>query len=383
MAHLYVIAGHGAGDPGASSYGYTEAERVRALAKRLAAIGGSSVTVADMNRNWYADKGISSLSIPKNWQIIELHMDGASPSARGGHVIIKSGYNPDLYDTALAQFIGRFTPGRANTIVGRSKLANVNRAAKKGYSYRLLECGFITNKEDLNKVNSHMDDLARGILSAFGIILSVKAGWVHDKNGWWYRNADNSYPKNRWKQIGNDWYWFDSRGYAIHDTWKELKGEWYYFKRDCRMVTGWRKVDNKWYFMNRQAYANHPEGAMCDGWLLDGRYWYYLNPYTGGPHGSMCTGVRDIGNYTYYLRPEKDGTYPEGSMVTGWEKLNNCWYYFNLSDGSVPVGAMLKCKWVETDGKKYYLKSDGKMAANETLTIENKEYAFNASGALI
>jgi len=68
MAHLYVIAGHGAGDCGAVGYGYTEAERVRALASRLSALGGGNVTVADMNRNWYADNGIMSLNIPKDWQ---------------------------------------------------------------------------------------------------------------------------------------------------------------------------------------------------------------------------------------------------------------------------------------------------------------------------
>ena len=95
MAHLFVIAGHGAGDSGAVGYGYTEAERVRALAGRLSALGGSNVTVGDTSRNWYADKGISTVSIPKSWQIIELHMDGASASARGGHVIIKSEYKPD------------------------------------------------------------------------------------------------------------------------------------------------------------------------------------------------------------------------------------------------------------------------------------------------
>ena len=95
MAHLFVIAGHGAGDCGAVGYGYTEAERVRYLVARLAALGGSNVTVADMNRNWYADNGIMSLNIPKDWQIVEFHMDSASAAANGGHVIIKEGYNPD------------------------------------------------------------------------------------------------------------------------------------------------------------------------------------------------------------------------------------------------------------------------------------------------
>lgn len=90
-------------------------------------------------------------------------------TAKGGHVLIKEGYNPDQYDTALANFIGSFFPGRANKVVGRAHLANVNCAATKGYSYRLLENGFISNHKDLNKFNSQIDDLARGILKAFGI----------------------------------------------------------------------------------------------------------------------------------------------------------------------------------------------------------------------
>ena len=65
MAHLYVIAGHGAGDSGAVGNGYTEAERVRALANRIKALGGDNVTLGDVNRNYYADNGISKLSIPK------------------------------------------------------------------------------------------------------------------------------------------------------------------------------------------------------------------------------------------------------------------------------------------------------------------------------
>ena len=173
MAHLLVIAGHGAGDSGAVGHGYTEAERVRYLASRLAVLGGNNVTIADTNRNWYADKGISSLNIPKSYEILELHMDSASASAKGGHVIIKGGVAADQYDNKLADFITSFFPGRSNSIVGRSDLANAKRAAKKGYSYRLLENGFITNAEDLNKFNAKTDDLARGILNAFGIVASA------------------------------------------------------------------------------------------------------------------------------------------------------------------------------------------------------------------
>ena len=169
MTKLFVIPGHGAGDPGATGYGYNEAERVRALATKLKEYGGDNVLLADFNRNYYADNGISTLNIPKDYQILELHMDSATASAKGGHVIIKSGFTPDKYDTALANFITSYFPGRSNKIIGRSDLANPNRAANKGYSYRLLETCFISNQNDINKFNNNLDEIAKGILKSFDI----------------------------------------------------------------------------------------------------------------------------------------------------------------------------------------------------------------------
>lgn len=167
--NLFVIAGHGAGDPGAVGYGYNEAERVRALTNKLIELGGSQVTCYDQDRDCYQDNGLSSLNIPDGTQVIELHMDSASASARGGHVIIKAGFNPDQYDTGLANFIGTMFPGRSTLISQRSDLQNVNVAASRGIPYRLLECCFISNEADLSKFNSNMEELARGILNVFGI----------------------------------------------------------------------------------------------------------------------------------------------------------------------------------------------------------------------
>lgn len=172
MAHIFIIAGHGHGDSGATGGGYTEAERVRALANKIKQYGGNNVTVGDTSRNWYADNGISSLNISKDWQIIELHMDAASASARGGHVIINSTFTPDKYDKALASYISGILPGRSQTIVKRSDLANPKRAAAKGYPYRLLECGFISNATDRKIFNENIDEIAKGILKAFNISVS-------------------------------------------------------------------------------------------------------------------------------------------------------------------------------------------------------------------
>ena len=167
---LYVICGHGAGDPGACGNGYSEAERVRALGARIAELGGPSVTLLDTSRNWYADKGIRSLSIPSGDALVELHMDSASPDAHGGHVIIKAGIGgPDSYDRALADSISAIFPGRSQSIVERSELANPNRAAARGINYRLVENGFITNSRDVEIFNSRLDDIAMAYLAAFGI----------------------------------------------------------------------------------------------------------------------------------------------------------------------------------------------------------------------
>lgn len=171
ISKLFVICGHGAGDSGACGNSYTEAERVRALGRKIAEYGGNSVLLGDTDRNYYADNGISKLKLSNTeYGIIELHMDSSShSSARGGHVIIKAGFNPDDYDRALANFISDIFPGRANTIVGRSDLANPNRAAARGYNYRLVELGFISNSDDVSTFNNNIDKIAKGILKCFNL----------------------------------------------------------------------------------------------------------------------------------------------------------------------------------------------------------------------
>lgn len=172
MDKLYVICGHGAGDPGACGNGYQEAERVRVLGARIKALGGDNVILGDTSRNFYADNGISKLNISKDCQIIEIHMDSAVASARGAHVIIYAEFSADAYDKALAKFLSETFPGRSNTIVGRNDLANPARAAAKGYGYRLVECGFISNATDVSIFNANIDNIAKGILECFGIKVS-------------------------------------------------------------------------------------------------------------------------------------------------------------------------------------------------------------------
>ena len=173
---LFVIPGHGAGDSGAVGNGYKEAERVRALATKVKEYGGDYVILSDFNLNSYRSNIIGKCQVPNDCLILELHIDSSkNTKARGGHVIINANFKADEYDDALAKMISTMFPGRAKTIVGRTDLANVRRAAEKGYNYRLLECCFISNTEDINKFNAEMDKLAKEILGCFKIAVKESA----------------------------------------------------------------------------------------------------------------------------------------------------------------------------------------------------------------
>lgn len=170
MSNLFIISGHGAGDSGAVGNGYQEAERVRALATKIKEFGGDAVVLADFSLNSYKSNIIGKGLVPKGYKILELHMD-SSPhsSAKGGHVIISAKFKADKYDVALANMISEMFPGRSKTIVGRTDLANVNRSVSMGYNYRLMECCFISNAEDVKKFNANIDELAKKILGCFDI----------------------------------------------------------------------------------------------------------------------------------------------------------------------------------------------------------------------
>lgn len=177
---LYIIPGHGAGDPGACAGGYQEADLVRQLAARLKAWGGAKVVRAPYKRDFYADRGIESMvRSSKKWLIAELHMDSASATAKGAHVVQ---YKQTSAGKATAKAVAELLPGRADSLVIRSDLQNPKLAAAKGYEYMLIECGFISNAHDRKWVIANMDELAKAILKANGIEprktpLKVRCPW--------------------------------------------------------------------------------------------------------------------------------------------------------------------------------------------------------------
>lgn len=66
---------------------------------------------------------------------------------------------------------------------------------------------------------------------------TVTEGWRHNSTGWWWQNADGSYPHDAWKKIDGKWYYFDADGYAVVNGWQWYKGNLYYLGSDGAMVT--------------------------------------------------------------------------------------------------------------------------------------------------
>lgn len=290
MTKLYVISGHGAGDPGAGGNGYNEADVARLISSRLKVIGGDAVVELDKDINWYASGRVDSAlkKIVGNNPLLELHLDSSdSKSAHGGHIIIKSGIKPDGYDNALASFLSNYFPGRSEVIVKRGDLGNTNRAYRLGINYRLIECCFITSSSDMKKLMGNIDAFCKGVLNAFGLYkIKVEQGWVKNETGWWYRNADGSWPRNKWLKLNGIWYYFNDLGYA---------------------ETGWKKLNDRWYYLNPKKDGSWPEGSSRTGWLSYKGHWYYLNKKGEGTECAMRTGWYEYKGARYYLDPAREG----------------------------------------------------------------------------
>lgn len=175
------------------------------------------------------------------------------------------------------------------------------------------EQGYITSGDWVYSDEQDIDDdqtYSQGGGRQNSNLTPANIGWVKNSDGWWYRNANGSYPANTWQNIDGAWYLFDYDGYIL---------------------TGWQLKNGKYYYLDSN-------GAMQTGWFQDNRKWYYLSD-----DGSMQTGWLTLGGSTYYF----DG---DGSMHTGWLLDSGKWYYFAPDTGAMVRG---------TSVGGYYLNSDG------------------------
>ena len=84
---------------------------------------------------------------------------------------------------------------------------------------------------------------------------AVTGKWIQDSTGWWYQNADGTYPASSWFKYNDTWYYFNSAGYMC-TGWVLYQNQWYYLNADGSMAAG------KWIFYKEKWYYVGSDGAM-------------------------------------------------------------------------------------------------------------------------
>lgn len=185
---ILLVPGHGKGymsnDPGAVGNGTNERDFIRKniIPNVAKYIKQSGHTVdyyggSNMSQDLYQDTaygynigdtskyGMYWVAKQKYDIVVEFHLDSASPSASGGHVIIGAGLKADNVDKDIQKAIVKHV-GQIRGVTARDNLLNVNIAKLKGVNYRLVELGFISSKKDMDKIKKNLQPYTKDIAQA-------------------------------------------------------------------------------------------------------------------------------------------------------------------------------------------------------------------------
>ena len=174
---ILLIAGHGAGDPGAcSNYGVEATETRRVVEMLKSKFGAYEVTidVYPANRNAYTDIGAGALQVNfSNYAyVLEVHFNSsANESATGVEVWVTPIENGITVEQAIVNKVSAL--GYPNRGVKREDFRVIRTAKNKGVSAALIETCFISNKNDMDRYNNNFSSvcnaIVEGVAEGFGL----------------------------------------------------------------------------------------------------------------------------------------------------------------------------------------------------------------------
>lgn len=273
---ILLISGHGAGDSGACGCGFKEADLTRKatniLAGKLAAYDVST-TRYPVARDAYQDNRNGKLQVDFSsfGLIVEVHFNSFNGSAHGTECLYKPSGMKTLATKVSAAIasVGFLDRGAKQ----RTDLANMNRAAKLGVPYILIETCFIDNSADMKIYQQNLytiwDKVAAAICSYYGIKKLANSGGDAGETGWIKK--------------GKDWYCYE-KGVPVKNAWRKDTKDWCYLGKDGKMVkNAWQKDSKGWCFLGKDGRI------LRDTWLSEGGNSYFLKK-----DGHMATGNLNI-----------------------------------------------------------------------------------------
>ena len=198
--------------------------------------------------------------------------------------------------------------------------------------------------------------------------LGSTAGWLQNREGWFYIHSDGT-PYTGWKKISGKSYYFNEDwgfmttmaraiGTTLYDFasdgsyktvttngWQHLDERWFYVE-SRKAVTGWKKIGSHWYYF-------YPENGIMatDSVQINGKV--YAFETSGALHEKAGWFRYDYEDYVYWYLTNADGT-----CRTGWQKVGSNWYYFDPEWGSMQTG------WIWIEDKDYFFDDNGVWVKN-------------------
>lgn len=180
MLNVLLIAGHGAGDPGAVSGSWQEADETRTMVSRLDTQleGICNVDIYPTDRNAYADLKAGKLAV--KWSdydyVLEVHFNAfdSAPSdgkIKGVECYVTTSEGGVSVEESICNNIAAL--GLTNRGVKRKNWDVIQSARSAGVSSALLEVCFLDDPDDMKIYQANKDAIATaiaaGIVAGFGI----------------------------------------------------------------------------------------------------------------------------------------------------------------------------------------------------------------------
>ncbi|RXS23246.1 CHAP domain-containing protein [Staphylococcus saprophyticus] len=250
---ILIASGHGYSDGGAEGNGTNERDFIRKYiapnVQKYLKQAGHTVDLyggSKQDQNLYTDTaygerignhkdyGMYWVHKQKYDIVVELHLDAAGASASGGHVIISNQWPADKVDKDINNCL-KATVGTIRGIDPRNDLLNANVAGRLGTNYRLVEMGFITNKNDMNYLKKNYEKFSKELASAINgkPIGGTSAGSKKITWNWKGRFYPNTLIKVR-------------RGAGLSASIVD-KGSWLNGKNDWVDIVSITKKDGYWF----------------------------------------------------------------------------------------------------------------------------------------
>lgn len=175
---ILLIAGHGAGDPGACSNYGIEANETRRVVEMLkaqfGAYNGVYVDVYPIERNAYADIVAGELQVNfANYDyVLEVHFNSAAnASATGVEIWVTPVETGITVEQAIVNKVSSL--GYANRGVKREDFRVIRTVKNRGVSAALIETCFISNQGDMDRYNNNFakvcNAIVEGVAEGYGL----------------------------------------------------------------------------------------------------------------------------------------------------------------------------------------------------------------------